>query len=121
MSDHWEYKLILWTSSTWIETKTIDLPLGVKSQSPTQFWKSTFRITQSGKKPETRLCESSSEADNGVERMKIEELLAEFGAQGWELVSETVQDTAVVGNQHGWPEVGTPIQIRWTMKRRAAP
>lgn len=104
-----------WTSATESRSEGT-YPSGKPKRK--QFWKSEFVIVESGKEPEARLGYSNFEADEGAETVKIQDLLAEFGAQGWELLSETVLDTTIVSNHGGWSQVGTPIQIRWILKRR---
>jgi hypothetical protein len=45
------------------------------------------------------------------------DLLNELGHDGWELVSEGVRRTTVMGHAQGWTDVGSPIGITWTFKR----
>jgi len=116
MSEGWEYKLILWTSSTELRDEGRHPSGRPKS---TRYWRSEFHIAQSGMEAEKRLAYSTYDKDEGIERVSLGELLAEFGAEGWELVSETVLDSVVVPKDQGWSNVGTPTQVRWVMKRRA--
>lgn len=115
MTDRWEYKLIHWASSTKFVNEGTH-PGGQPKRK--QYWKSEFKIIESGREPETLLASSSHVEDAGAKTASIQDLLNEFGAEGWELVSETVLDTTIVTSQIGWPKAGTPIEIRWTLKRR---
>lgn len=115
MSERWEYRLILWSSATKIEGEGT-YPSG-KSKRKVLF-KNEFQIRGPGELLETRLGYSNHDEDADVETVKIYDLLNEYGAQGWELVSETVLDTTIVSNHAGWAKLGTPIEIRWILKRR---
>ncbi len=116
MSDRWEYKLVIWSSSTRFQ-KERRHPQG--SITTKQLWRSVFTIKEGGKEPEERLNYSNHAEDEEVEQISLEELLAEFGTEGWELVSETVLDSVIVREDSGWTNVGTPLKTRWVMKRRA--
>ncbi|HYH54558.1 MAG TPA: hypothetical protein VD761_10555 [Solirubrobacterales bacterium] len=109
MRERWEYKTISWASAT-------DLPF--LRTSDERVWRNEFSIRETGKGLERRLGYSNHREDDGAEMVKIQDLLNEFGAQGWELVSETVMDTTIVSDHAGWSKVGTPIEIRWILKRR---
>jgi hypothetical protein len=118
VSERWEYRLIQWTSSTEFRNGGQNPDGTTKS---TQLWKSVFQIKEAGKETEERLQYSNHADDESAETISITDLLAEFGIEGWELVSETVLDSVVIPKANGWSNVGIPIQIRWAMKRRAQP
>jgi hypothetical protein len=119
LNQRWEYKLILWTTFTEVRDDGRH-PAGTP-KNQRRVWQSKFEIKEAGKEPESRLSSSTYEEDSDAEKVKLEDLLAECGIEGWELVSETVMDTAFVGRSQGWSEVGSPIEIRWIMKRPAQP
>jgi hypothetical protein len=116
MTERWEYKLIVWSSVTETRGEPGTYPSGESKRKI--FWRSQFKITTAGEEPETRLNYSNHDEDEGRDRHSIENLLNEFGAEGWELVSEAVLDNTIVSNHAGWPKVGTPVEVRWIMKRR---
>jgi hypothetical protein len=116
MSDRWEYKLIYWSFSTKFEGELGTYPSGESKRK--QFWRVQLQSRESGKEPDDRLSYSNFGEDLGADTVKIQDLLNEFGAQGWELVSETVLDTTLVSDQNGWSKAGTPIEIRWILKRK---
>jgi hypothetical protein len=47
------------------------------------------------------------------------DVLADLGAEGWELVNETMQSTAQL-SKPGFPNSSTPLRVRWIFKRPAA-
>lgn len=60
-----------------------------------------------------------SKADPDAVGPSAEDLLNEFGAEGWELVSALVTESAVGGTLSGWDRGGFPIQREWILKRPA--
>jgi hypothetical protein len=46
------------------------------------------------------------------------DVLADLGAQGWELVNETIQSSTPM-NRQGFPNSSTPLRVRWILKRPA--
>lgn len=87
MSDSWEYMQIVWAYTG----------SGVEE---------AFFISQPGKGSDKR----------DASDLHINELLNEFGAQGWELVTETVLESVVMEHK-GWGPAGMPKRERWTLKR----
>ena len=106
MTDRWEYMSVTWIYST----------TNQNTVAPTT-WKGEYSIARPGQPRETRLSYDST--DKGAETTGIDALLNELGADGWELVSETVMDTTIFSSLHGWSDSGTPTQMRWSLKRRA--
>jgi hypothetical protein len=108
MTELWEYMTISWTyTREWKFT-----PPGPGRD----IWKSQFYIYRPRAKTETRL---GSDSDNPEAKTTwYLEILQEFGAEGWELVGETVMDTVLVSEENGWKSKGVPAHIRWTFKRR---
>jgi hypothetical protein len=119
MSERWEYTLIYWTYSTKFEGEEIAFPSG--ERQPKQLWRAEFRIVRPGGESESRLGYSTYPKDEEVEETQIAALLNELGAEGWELVSETVYDSTIVSARGGWQKAGMPIEVRWTLKRRLEP
>jgi hypothetical protein len=115
MNERWEYKLISWASATQAVQGTP--PSGMVNPKK-YLWKNEFVIKGPGEELESRLGYSDYEEDTGARTVKIQDLLNEFGAEGWELISETILDTTIVGNHAGWSKIGTPVEIRWILKRR---
>jgi hypothetical protein len=46
------------------------------------------------------------------------DVLADLGAEGWELVNETLQSTAQI-SKPAYPSSTTPLRVRWILKRPA--
>lgn len=82
-------------------------------------WRSKLYIHRSGQKTEVRACYDSEQPV--AKPAWWLNVLGEFGADGWELVGETVEDTVLVSEEHGWTSKGTPASIRWLLKRRLEP
>ena len=74
----------------------------------------TYYVRRPGAEVEVRPGYDSAKPDAEVPRFL--DLLQEFGAEGWELVSETVFDAATV-YALGWKTVQSPVSMRWMMKR----
>jgi hypothetical protein len=79
-------------------------------------WKSWFDIYKPGKGTETRRSTDSSDSDLKDSIWWLD-LLQEFGAEGWELVGETIQNSVVVDEENGWKNKRMPTSIRWNFKR----
>jgi hypothetical protein len=108
MSERWEYMTF-----SWIYRKKWTSPqLGGSGD----VWSSEFQISRYGEQVETRPASNSEKRPE--KPTGFMDLLHEFGADGWELVGETVLDTVLVGEEHGWRSKGTPAHVRWTLKRR---
>lgn len=98
MSDRWEYMIVSWVSRR--------IPV-----------KHDFYIWRPGQaKAEIR--HQWSEKDPEAEGPHSGDLLNELGAEGWELVSDVVTESAVGTTQSGWDRGGFPIKREWTLKRR---
>jgi hypothetical protein len=97
MSDRWEYMTICWVAQT----------------SPSR---QDLHIWRPGEEEEIR--RQWSKADPDAPGPKPRELLNEFGADGWELVSDTVTESAVGRTISGWDRGGFPVRREWTLKRR---
>jgi hypothetical protein len=118
LTERWEYKAILWVSSAELRNEGRH-PSGALKKK--WYYRSEFQIYESGKDPERHLSASTYSEDEDAETVNIQDLLAKLGAEGWELVSESVMDSVIFEKSEGWSQVGAPIKIRWTMKRRGAP
>jgi hypothetical protein len=60
-------------------------------------------------------------ASDRPEATRLTDLLHEFGAEGWELVSAETTRSAATQKQFGWLDTSSfPIEQRWTFKRPAA-
>jgi hypothetical protein len=117
LTERWEYKAILWVSSAELRNEGRH-PSGALKRK--WYYRSEFQIYEGDKELERRLNASTYSEDEDAETVKIQELLGEFGAEGWELVSENVLNSVIVDESEGWSQVGTPTTIRWMMKRRGA-
>lgn len=97
MRTRWEYLLVRY------QVELIDADGG------RQDWREEYRLTwPGGVPPETR---SASD-------LRWSALLAEVGAQGWELVGDSIQETAVFpGPRRGMFDITAPIKIVFTFKR----
>lgn len=105
--ERWEYMAIHWLYSSRF------VP-GSAPDKEEQQWRGEYFLRRPGAEIETHL-----QHDFGEEpKVSFLDLLAELGAEGWELVSETALSAAAVTGTHGWSDVGMPIEIRWTLKRR---
>lgn len=113
MIERWEYKSILWVYSALSQEEGVLLPLGQHHSV------SEFQIYEAGKEPDRRLASSTQRKHTTVDKTTLQDLLAEVGDEGWELVSESVLDTVIADESEGWSEVGMPVKVRWMMKRRA--
>ncbi|HXD53762.1 MAG TPA: hypothetical protein VN618_03325 [Solirubrobacteraceae bacterium] len=100
MTAHWEYLTIAWQSMTNYATKTPD---------EAQTWESNYRISKPNAEPEVL---SATDVNWTT-------LLNELGADGWELVTESVRKTVIFSQSMGWSNVGSPIEIVWQFKRLA--
>jgi hypothetical protein len=95
----WEY---LYVTYTYTYTASRHYPM--------QEWTHVYKISRRG---------SALETLEG-EKPRWPELLHQFGAEGWELVSERVGKTTIVNSSAGWNDVAVPVTIAWTFKRPAA-
>jgi hypothetical protein len=109
MSKCWEYMAV-----NWVYTREWTLPA---DGSPGKaIWRSKLHIYRSGQEAEIRDCYDSEEPV--AKAAWWLDVLQELGAEGWELVGETVQDTVLVSEENGWKSKGTPANVRWLLKRR---
>lgn len=99
-SQRWEYMSILWE-----ETRDISRDYAM------------FYIDRPGAEVDTRRGHDSNDPE--AEHVRYLDLLQKFGAEGWEVVGETVLGTATV-QALGWKAVQSPVRIRWTLKRLAS-
>jgi hypothetical protein len=97
MKTRWEYLRVTWEHATNYATK---------SATDAQTWETLYRIYRGGAEPE----QLPGDGD-------WTDLANKLGGEGWELVSESIQDSAVVSGAHGWPNAGVPILVSWTFKR----
>jgi hypothetical protein len=97
MTPRWEYLLASWQSTTNYYSK---------ASHEAQTWESVYWLTRPDVEPEKL---------NG--EVKWSALLNELGAEGWEMVSESVRRSVVHAHALGWTNAGAPIEIRWTFKR----
>lgn len=74
-----------------------------------QRWTTTYSIHRPGV--------DEAEKRNGDDVQSFT-LINELGEEGWELVAETVWDTAAVVDTGGWSNVGIPVELVWTFKRQ---
>ena len=103
MSTRWEYLTVAWTL-----TATPPAAAG-------QAWRleGTYRIARAGAPGvETRTYDAGTTSTMG------DDLLAELGADGWELVSHVVERTTVSPSQ-GYETAGVPISSKQIFKRPA--
>lgn len=103
MSKRWEYMSVVWINAT--------RKNGLGGE---QEWRAEYVISRQGEAVEKRVQYDFGEDES---RVTFLDLANEFGADGWELVSESVLSSAAI-TAHGWSEVGSPIEIRWLFKRR---
>ena len=104
MSTRWEYLVVAWSLTA---TPPAD---------PAQGWAlaGTFQISRPGaSEVETRRYDGTHVSTIGFE------LLNELGAEGWELVSNTIERSAVAPTQ-GYQTAGVPIASTQIFKRAVA-
>ncbi len=92
----WEYVVVSWRQDTNWATKRPDEPVT---------WDETYGISRPG-----------SESWETLPHKSFVDVANELGAEGWELVSQTVNKTTVVRG-HGYDEIGAPVGTLWTFKR----
>ncbi|WP_034087074.1 hypothetical protein [Streptacidiphilus albus] len=96
MRTRWEYLLVRY------QVALVDVDGG------RQDWREDFLLTWPGNvPPETR---SASDVHWSA-------LLAEVGADGWELVGDSIQETAIFPSRRGMLDINAPIKIVFTFKR----
>jgi hypothetical protein len=97
MSERWQYMTIVWGHIS----------------TPDRGLVQEYFINGAGRS-EKRV----SRAEHGEdEDFSFGDFLDELGAEGWELVSETVLETTLLPGI-GWEQVGSPVRIRWMLKKR---
>jgi len=110
MTDQWEYMSISWTHNA----KLLPGPADDRKWA----FKEDFWIWHPGAETaEHRPLRDTQDED--VSGTDILEILNELGAEGWELIGETLRESAA-GKRRGWPEAAYPIVRQWTLKRRLA-
>jgi hypothetical protein len=124
-AERWEYLSLARRYSVEQRTRKKDpAPSAESGEDPNEqywFYEHTYYISVPGStQTETRKGWSN---DNPNSELSPHGLLNEFGAQGWELVSETVGSSKVNTNLFGWISTAAsePIDILWRLKRRIAP
>ncbi|OJU84326.1 MAG: hypothetical protein BGO11_16825 [Solirubrobacterales bacterium 70-9] len=98
-------------SVVWVSTREWKVP---PIPGVTVF-KSQFYIYRPGEKAEVRLGSDSENPD--AETTWYLKVLQEVGTEGWECIGETVMDTALITEEHGWKSKEVPVHIRWLFKR----
>jgi len=104
VSTRWEYLVVAWSLTA------------PPPADATQAWalQGTFQISRPGAKGvETRRHDGAHESTLGFE------LMNELGAEGWELVSNTIDRSAVAPTQ-GYQTAGVPIASTQIFKRPVA-
>lgn len=81
-------------------------------------WRQELTITRPGQDGETRLVWTSPPTDEA--KTSTLDVLNDLGAEGWELVTETVLDSEIFSRLHGWESVGSPVLMRYLLKRSSA-
>lgn len=102
MTAGWEYMVLIWRQKT--------REVGGKPQ-----WRNEFQIRKAGAAVETRVEFDFGEEDE--KKIVLLDLLNEFGAEGWEAVTETPLMAAMGSDIEGFREVGAPVEICWLLKR----
>lgn len=92
--------------------------LTAKKADEKRTWRQELTVTRPGQDDETRLVWTSSSTDET--KTSTLDLLNELGAEGWELITETVLDSEIFTRLHGWENVGSPVLMKYVLKRPAA-
>ena len=108
MTDRWEYLTAVWVYASKELAKT---PAGRKQFA---FTHDLYVWKPGAAEPDAHPLWSST--DGEISRNYLE-ILNGLGAEGWELVSESVLDS-VVGPKEAWGDVGYPVRLQWLFKRR---
>jgi hypothetical protein len=103
---HWEYMSVVWRYST------------AKRAEKKRTWRQELTITRPDQDGEIRLVWTSPSTDEA--KTSVLDVLNELGAEGWELVAETVLDSEIFARLHGWESVGSPVLMKYLLKRLAA-
>jgi len=91
MTTRWEYARLSWRHTTNWTKKAPDEP---------QTYEHVFWIIRAGDEKWEKRTDTSTQA-----------LLDELGAEGWELVTETVRETTIHDKYLGWIGVGSPVRF----------
>ncbi|HEX3733776.1 MAG TPA: hypothetical protein VHU86_01355 [Solirubrobacterales bacterium] len=110
MTDRWEYMSVVWT----YEAK----PLPGSAENRQWAFKEDFWIWHPGAETAEHRPYKDTQEKN-VSGTPLLTILNEFGAQGWEVITETLRESAA-GKRRGWPEAAYPIVRQWLLKRRVA-
>lgn len=100
MSAHWEYMIVSWQYKTNYATKGVD-------EETT--WESLYRITRPGSETETVAAGDLTWIT----------FLNDLGADGWEMVTESLRKSIIFSQTNGWHNVASPVEIVWNFKRLA--
>lgn len=92
MRIHWEYVAVLWEASC-------------ENVDGSWVHSSSIRVWRPDRDVEER---------PGDSRVSV---LNDLGAEGWELATETIEQTSIAFGARGYTDVGYPVAIRWTLKR----
>jgi hypothetical protein len=107
MRQRWEYLTVLRLYET------------AQDDFPGKTWTENFWIYRPGDEEGQKREAHSGSSKEPEYKVTIRDIFAELGAEGWELVSETVLDTTIVAGGLGWTDVAIPVRMRWTFKRPA--
>jgi hypothetical protein len=113
VSERWEYMMISWVYST--EEKSVGVHASGAPKSE-RVWKREFQIFRAGREMETKIDSVTDDPD--AKEASFLGLLNEFGAEGWEMITETTPESTIISEQYGWHQVGVPVYYRWLLKRR---
>jgi hypothetical protein len=108
MRERWKYLFVTDTYSSNFVTKT-------ESEPAVSTHQITIEEIQEKDRPKPKL--ERIVAPKGTTLLSV---FSGLGNRGWELVSETVMETTIVGTAHGWRSVGIPAVTRFMFKRRVS-
>ena len=118
----WEYAAIAWNDSvkkiTPKDPEWKRLPLDTQASYDGGWWREQKFYVYFPRDPKPKVRTAWTTADTEY-RANLLEILNELGAEGWEVVTDTVTASAV-GPRLGWDEAGFPIDWRVLLKRRVA-
>lgn len=103
MTERWEYAAVTWTYTTELE-------------GGDRIWRQHISTYRPG--GETRKHEFWNSKQEEAVGPNLVEVFNELGAEGWELVTDTVSDSTVIPHDSGWDDVGTPTLRQFILKRR---
>jgi hypothetical protein len=106
LSLRWEYASVSWAFYR---------PLA-ESELKNLQWTKEITISRPGREKESRIEWTEGSGDTGAD---LSAAFGELGAEGWELVSETVRDVGLSGDYFGWSTASRPISVFARFKRPA--